>query len=86
MHPTKAELIMKNGMRCMACGKECRYSEIQRHHIVPKYVFRQLKLPIDDSYANSCLVCTRCHSMIHEYLYWDEEYQQMMDLIEDHKV
>ena len=86
MHPTKAELITKNGLRCMLCGKECEYKEINYHHIVPKYVYKLLKIPIDNSYANGSLLCLSCHSKVHEYLYWDDEYQKMMDLVEDNKV
>lgn len=86
MHPTKAELIVKNGLRCMACGRECTYREIQWHHIVPKYVFKQTKQPIDNSYENGSLLCVRCHAKIHEYLYWDAEYQLMTELIEDNRL
>ena len=86
MHPTKAKLIELNGMRCMACGRQCTRHELQWHHIVPKYVFRQNHLPIDNSYENGALLCVNCHIKVHEYLFWDDEYQLMMDLVEDHKV
>lgn len=85
MHPTKALLIKRNGIRCMGCGKEVEYKDIHWHHIVPKYIFKIRKEPVDNSYENSSLLCKRCHIEIHKYLYWDEEYQMLIDLIEDNK-
>ena len=86
MHETKALLIMRNGLKCMGCGKTVEYKDIQWHHLVPRYVFKINKQAPDDSYANSSLLCKRCHSTIHQYLYWDEEYQLLCDLIEDNKI
>ena len=38
MHMTKAQLIVRNGLRCMGCGRVVEYADIQWHHIKPKYV------------------------------------------------
>ena len=86
MHETKALLIMRNGLKCMGCGRETKLKELQWHHIVPKYVSKLNKQPPDNSYENSSLLCKRCHIQIHKYLYWDIEYQMLIDLIEDNKV
>ena len=86
MHETKALLIVRNGLFCMACGKLVPYSEIQWHHLVPKYVSKTYKQPPDNSYENGSLLCKRCHVEIHKYLWWDEEFQMLTDLIEDNKI
>lgn len=86
MHETKALLIMRNGLRCMGCGKETKLKDLQWHHIVPKYVSRLNKQPPDNSYENGSLLCKSCHIQIHKYLYWDIEYQKLTDLIEDNKI
>lgn len=39
----------------------------------------------DNSYENGSLVCVRCHQKIHEYMYLDDEYQYMMDVIQGNK-
>lgn len=85
MHETKALLIMRNGLYCMGCGRETKLKDLQWHHIVPKYVSKLNKQPPDNSYENSSLLCKNCHIQIHKYLYWDEEYQMLIDLIEDNK-
>lgn len=85
MHPTKQELLNINGPRCMLCGKIFRYRELEWHHIVPKYVTTFYGQPKDDSYENGSILCLKCHARVHEYLYWDDEYQFLMDVIEDNK-
>jgi 5-methylcytosine-specific restriction endonuclease McrA len=85
MHPTKEELIERNGLRCMLCLKEFPYHEIQYHHIVPKYASKHMGLPPDNTYDNGCLLCLKCHAKVHEYSYWSDEYQFLMDVIEDNK-
>lgn len=86
MHETKALLIMRNGLKCMGCGRETKLKDLQWHHIVPKYVSKQRNEPPDNSYENGSLLCIKCHGTIHKYLYWDEEYQLLCDLIEDNKI
>ena len=85
MHQTKCELIIKNGVRCMGCGKEVPLKDLHWHHLKPKYVSKANHEPPDDSYANGSLLCKRCHTEIHKYLWWDIEYQLLTDLIEDNK-
>ncbi|MBQ8299908.1 MAG: HNH endonuclease [Clostridia bacterium] len=85
MHATKALLILRNGLRCMGCGKVAEYKDIQWHHIKPKYASKANHEPVDDSYENGSLLCKRCHIEIHKYLWWDMEYQLLTDLIEDNK-
>ena len=85
MHETKALLIVRNGLRCMGCGREVELKDLQWHHIVPKYVSKVNKQPPDDSYENGALLCKRCHIEIHRYLFWEEEYQMLTDLIKDNK-
>lgn len=85
MHVVKCELILRNGLKCMGCGKEVKLENIQRHHIIPKYVFKANHEPIDDSYENSSLLCENCHRTIHKYLWWSIEYQLLTDIIVDNK-
>lgn len=85
MHETKQELIARHGLRCMYCGKEVKYKDIQWHHIKPKYASKANHEEVDNSYENGSLLCTKCHMAIHKYLWWDEEYQIMTEVIEDHK-
>jgi 5-methylcytosine-specific restriction endonuclease McrA len=85
MHETKQELIVRHGLRCMYCGREVKYREIQWHHIKPKYVSKANHEEADNSYENGSLLCTRCHTAIHKFLWWDEEYQEMTRVIENHK-
>ena len=85
MHPTKALLIERNGLRCMLCGKEVSYREINWHHIKPKAVCKYYGEPIDDSYENGSLLCLSCHAYVHTLYYWSAEYQQTMDEIRRNK-
>lgn len=86
MHPTKQELLNINGPRCMLCGKIYPLRELQWHHIVPKYVTTFMGRPPDNSYENGSILCLKCHARVHEYLYWDDEYQFLTDVIEDNKI
>lgn len=86
MHETKRQLIAVNGIKCMGCGRTVEYKDIQWHHITPKYVYKARHETPDDSYKNGALLCRRCHIEIHKYLWWDEEYQLLTDLIEDNKI
>ncbi len=85
MHPTKKELIERNGLRCMLCLKEVPYEKIHYHHMIPKYYTKFMGLAQDDSYENGSLVCIDCHKKIHEYMYLDDEYQFLMDVIQGNK-
>lgn len=81
MKETKWRLIKNNGCRCMLCGKTVPYEEIQWHHIFPRYASKRLGELPDDSYENGSLLCRHCHIEIHHYLWWDDEYQVMTDMI-----
>lgn len=85
MHETKCELITRHGSRCMYCGRTVRYKDIQWHHIKPKYVFKVAHEEIDNSYENGALLCAKCHIAIHKFLWWDDKYQEITKVIEDHK-
>ena len=86
MHETKALLIVKHGLRCMGCGKDCELKDLQWHHLKPKYVSKAYHESPDNSYENGSLLCKRCHIEIHKYLWWDNEFQLLTDLIEDNKI
>lgn len=86
MHPTKAELINKNGLRCMLCGKVFSYKYLNWHHIKPKSICKQNKEPIDNSYENSALLCLDCHEYVHTFDYYDNEYQYLMNIIRKNKL
>jgi len=85
MHPTKAALIVNNGLRCMYCGKVVPYKYINWHHIKPKAVSKYYGEPIDDSYENGALLCLDCHDFVHTLYYWSQEYQDAMDVIRSNK-
>lgn len=85
MHETKAKLIELNGLRCMLCGKEYPYREINWHHIKPKYVSKYLGEPQDNSYDNGSLLCLNCHAYVHTFSYWSYEYQHLMFEIRNNK-
>ena len=85
MHDTKAELIRRNGLRCMLCGKTFSYRQIQWHHVKPKYVSKLEGEQPDNSYFNGALLCLKCHALVHEYLWWQDEYQMLMDMILENK-
>lgn len=85
MHSTKAQLITNNGLRCMYCGRQVPYREINWHHIKPKAVCKFLKEPIDDSYENGSLLCLDCHAYVHTLYYWSREYQEAMNVIRRNK-
>ena len=85
MHPTKEKLIRYNDLRCMICGKFLPYRYIEMHHILPKYVSKTLGTAPDDSYNNCALLCLQCHKYVHEYDYWSKEYQDLMNVINQHK-
>ena len=85
MHETKAMLIVKFGLRCMACGKEVEYHNLHWHHLKPKYVSKaNYELP-DDSFENGSLLCKDCHREIHRYHWWQDEFQVMTSIIESNK-
>jgi len=81
MHETKAELITRNGLRCMLCGRTFPYREINWHHIKPKAVCKYLGEEIDNSYENGALLCLSCHAHVHTLYYWSREYQELMKQI-----
>lgn len=81
MHETKAKLIERNGLRCMLCGEDFAYPQINWHHIKPKAVSKYLKEDIDNSYDNGALLCLNCHAYVHTFCYWSYEYQKLMEQI-----
>lgn len=81
MHDTKRLLIRYNGLKCMLCGAEVSYKEINWHHIKPKAVCRYKGEPIDNSYENGALLCVECHAFVHSLYYWSEEYRLVTDRI-----
>lgn len=85
MHPIKQLLIERNGLKCMLCGKEVSYEQINWHHIKPKAVCKFYGEPIDNSYENGCLLCLDCHAFVHTFYYWSGEYQDLMDDIRQNK-
>lgn len=78
MHETKAKLITKNGLRCMLCGRDVKYREIQWHHVKWKSICKKENIPIDNSYENGVLLCVMCHSYVHTLDYYSSEYQELM--------
>lgn len=85
MHETKALLIVRNGLRCMLCGRTVTYNQINWHHIKPKAVSKYLKEPIDNSYENGSLLCLDCHAYVHSLYYWSDEYQNAMRVVRQNK-
>lgn len=85
MHETKALLIVKNGLRCMLCGRGVPYRQLNWHHIKPKYVCKMNNEPIDNSYENGALLCLECHDFVHSFEYNSQEYQDLMMLIKRKK-
>lgn len=85
MHDTKLLLILRNGLRCMLCGAEVPYSQINWHHIKPKSVCKARKEPIDNSYENGALLCLNCHAYVHTLPYWCEEYNKAMQVVLQNK-
>lgn len=81
MHPTKAYLIVEHGVRCMCCGEQKTLKELQWHHIKPRYVSKACHELPDDSPENGAILCKKCHVDIHRYLWWDDEYQLLTELI-----
>lgn len=85
MHPTKQLLIQRNGLKCMLCGREVKYEQINWHHIKPKAVCKYLGEKIDDSYDNGSLLCLSCHAYVHTLYYWSKEYADITKLIRKNK-
>ena len=79
MHETKAKLISKNGLKCMLCRQECKYRELQWHHIKWKSICKAEKIPIDNSYENGLLLCVCCHSYVHTLEYDSRTYKFLME-------
>lgn len=78
MHPTKARLIVDNGLRCMLCGREFPYKALNWHHIKWKSISKENNEPIDNSYENGVLLCLSCHHLVHTYEYDSQEYKSLM--------
>jgi len=85
MHPVKELLIKRNGLYCMLCGKKCEYHDINWHHIKPKYVSIRKGEKVDNSYENGSLLCVDCHSYVHTFTWKDDEYHDLMRVIQSHK-
>ena len=85
MHETKAELIKRNGLRCMLCGKIFPYCQINWHHILPKAISKYYGEKPDNSYENGALLCLDCHSYVHSFYYWSNEYKKLMEIIKNNK-
>lgn len=77
MHPIKQLLIERNGCKCMLCGQEVEYEQLNWHHIIPKSWCKRNNLPIDNSYDNAALVCANCHAYIHRFDYGDKAYEEL---------
>lgn len=85
MHNTKYELIKRNGLVCMLCGRECDYKMLEWHHIIPKHVCKEQHKPIDDSYENGSLLCLTCHTYVHLLEHDKQEYDNAMQIVKMHK-
>lgn len=81
MHTTKYTLICNHGLRCMLCGEEKELKELQWHHIKPRYVSKACHEEPDDSPENGAILCKKCHVEIHRYLWWDDEFQLLTEII-----
>ena len=79
MHETKAKLITNNGLRCMLCGEQFPYWQIQWHHVKWKSVCKKENIPIDSSYENGVLLCVMCHSYVHTLEYDSKKYKKLME-------
>lgn len=78
MHPTKAQLMVLNGLRCMLCGKEFSYKILNWHHIKWKSISKANNEPIDNSYENGLLLCVDCHHYVHTFPYHSCDYRELM--------
>ena len=78
MHETKAKLIEKNGLRCMLCGEDKPYRQLQWHHVKWKSICKKEHIPVDNSYENGVLLCVMCHSYVHTLDYYSLEYRELM--------
>ena len=85
MKLTKETLLRRYGKRCMMCGKRYAVNYLRWHHILPKYVSKANHEPPDDSVDNGAILCVSCHVMIHEYLWWEDEYQLLTEIILQNK-
>ena len=85
MKLTKVLLLETYGKRCMMCGKKFPLKKLQWHHIKPKYVFKSEHLEPDDSFENGAILCASCHTLIHKYLWWDDKYQLLTEIILQNK-
>ena len=81
MHSTKKQLLKLYGQRCMMCRRKMSYKKLQWHHIKPRYVSHQANEPPDNTVENGALLCLDCHVMIHEYLWGDDEFQLLTEII-----
>ena len=81
MSSVKKALLKEYGNKCMMCQKKFPLRLLQRHHIKPRYVFKQNGEQVDNTKENSSILCVSCHTMIHEYLWEDDEYQLLTEII-----
>lgn len=85
MKLTKELLLKRYGKKCMICGKNYPLKYLEWHHIKPRYLFKRNGKPPDDSIENSAILCANCHTMIHKYMWEDDEYQNLTKIILQNK-
>ena len=71
---SKKVLVDVYGSRCMLCKAQFEPTELERHHIIPRYEYKRRKEEIDDTIANLSLLCKDCRRKIHVYDCKDSEY------------
>lgn len=72
----KNQLAKRYGAYCFLCDKKFKSSELQVHHIIPKYAKGT------DDIKNLCLLCPNCHcNKVHKYKYGTKEYKETINKI-----
>ena len=74
----KYELIDLAGTRCMYCGEDVG-DEITWHHIRPRSEGGE------DTFANSSLLCKKCHQFTHTFMSDSTEYRFITSVILQNK-
>ena len=86
MQVSKNTLVQIYGSRCMLCKKEFDPTELQRHHIIPKYEYKRRHEEPDETISNLSLLCKKCHNKVHRFDCRDGEYILYMINILESKV
>lgn len=74
MPVSRETLLSIYGCKCMLCKGLYPDTELQKHHIIPKYEYKRRGELVDNTIGNLALLCKNCHKKVHQFDCRSSEY------------